>query len=170
MSLITTSIWRAAGRLVVNGPLKGARFALPLDPAPIILGRSNVQARQYPAIDFFFADPAEDVSVSRAHAQICRKGERFYLTDLGSKNGSYVNNIRLVARSPRAARGWQPDTTGPTGAQADAGAGGNFFNHRVSGGEARASGHSDDCSGGSGPGPGALARPFRPGAGVARRF
>ena len=34
----------------------------------------------------------DDVTVSRKHANIRRSGERFELIDLGSLNGTYVNN------------------------------------------------------------------------------
>lgn len=37
----------------------------------------------------------EDASVSRYHARIDRNGENFYITDLNSTNGSFLNRIRL---------------------------------------------------------------------------
>ena len=38
-----------------------------------------------------------DPSVSREHAAIARDGREFFLVDLGSLNGTYVNGVRLVA-------------------------------------------------------------------------
>jgi len=34
-------------------------------------------------------------SISRRHAQVTRRGERFFIKDLGSQNGTYVNQIRI---------------------------------------------------------------------------
>ncbi len=38
-----------------------------------------------------------DPSVSREHAAIARDGREFFLVDLGSLNGTYVNGVRLAA-------------------------------------------------------------------------
>jgi pSer/pThr/pTyr-binding forkhead associated (FHA) protein len=38
----------------------------------------------------------DDVTVSRKHANIRRAGERFELIDLGSLNGTYVNNNSIA--------------------------------------------------------------------------
>ncbi len=37
----------------------------------------------------------DDVTVSRDHALLVRRGETFYLDDLGSLNGTYVNRTRI---------------------------------------------------------------------------
>ena len=42
----------------------------------------------------------EDTSVSRRHAQITYEGGRFYLTDLGSSNGTRVDGVRLTPDTP----------------------------------------------------------------------
>lgn len=39
-------------------------------------------------------------TVSRVHCKICRVGEIFYLIDLGSSNGTYLNGMRLVPNTP----------------------------------------------------------------------
>jgi len=36
--------------------------------------------------------------VSRRHAQIWREGERWYLRELGSRNGTRVNGTRVIER------------------------------------------------------------------------
>ncbi len=42
----------------------------------------------------------EDTSVSRQHAQITFENNAFYLTDLGSSNGTYVNGNRINPQTP----------------------------------------------------------------------
>lgn len=65
--------------VIHRGPAKGARFLITEDKCSI--GRSPESA--------IFLD---DVTVSRAHAQITKTGKGFELLDLGSLNGTYVNN------------------------------------------------------------------------------
>jgi hypothetical protein len=60
-------------------------LALPADGA-VVLGR----ARDCGCV---IADP----SVSRRHAELRRDGERWLLRDLGSRNGTRVNGVRVVA-------------------------------------------------------------------------
>jgi len=65
--------------VIHRGPAKGARFLIAEDKCSI--GRSPMSA--------IFLD---DVTVSRAHAQISKSDKGFELLDLGSLNGTYVNN------------------------------------------------------------------------------
>jgi pSer/pThr/pTyr-binding forkhead associated (FHA) protein len=65
--------------VIHRGPSKGSRFLIAEDRCSI--GRSPESA--------IFLD---DVTVSRAHAQISKSGKGFELVDLGSLNGTYVNN------------------------------------------------------------------------------
>ena len=65
--------------VIHRGPAKGARFLIAEDKCSI--GRSPESA--------IFLD---DVTVSRSHAEITRSGKGFQLLDLGSLNGTYVNN------------------------------------------------------------------------------
>ena len=70
--------------VIHRGPSKGARFLIAEDKCSI--GRSPESA--------IFLD---DVTVSRAHAQITKNGKGFELVDLGSLNGTYVNNGSVKA-------------------------------------------------------------------------
>ncbi len=45
-----------------------------------------------------------DRSASRLHARIELDGRRFYLADLGSGNGSFLNGIRVIGRAPLSHR------------------------------------------------------------------
>lgn len=42
----------------------------------------------------------DDLSVSRKHAVMEREGDQFYITDLNSSNGTYVNSKKITAKTP----------------------------------------------------------------------
>ena len=65
--------------IIHRGPSKGSRFLI--DESKCSIGRSPESA--------IFLD---DVTVSRSHAQITKNAQGFELLDLGSLNGTYVNN------------------------------------------------------------------------------
>jgi signal transduction histidine kinase len=75
--------------LVLQGPDKGRRFELP--DAPAVLGRESRQI------------PLTDQTVSRRHAELlpdlANDGD-WFLKDLGSVNGSYINGQRVEVRRP----------------------------------------------------------------------
>ena len=58
---------------------------IPLDRAAHVIGKSA-------AADIF----ADNPYVSRSHAQISVNGDYFEIRDLGSKNGTYLNGVRLT--------------------------------------------------------------------------
>ena len=58
--------------------------SFPLDGDRMTIGRR-------PDSDIFL----DDVTVSRDHALLVRRGEDYYLDDLGSLNGTYVNRRRI---------------------------------------------------------------------------
>ena len=60
-------------------------LALPQADGPVTLGRSR-------DCDCVLAEP----SVSRRHAELRRDGARWLLRDLGSRNGTRVNGVRLL--------------------------------------------------------------------------
>jgi pSer/pThr/pTyr-binding forkhead associated (FHA) protein len=68
--------------VVHRGPSKGSRFLIATETVSI--GRS-------PESDVFL----DDVTVSRSHAVINRSDSGFTLSDLGSLNGTYINNQSL---------------------------------------------------------------------------
>jgi len=59
------------------------------DNDAIVVGRTE-------ACTIFLPDP----SVSRQHCAFRRRGDRWLVTDLGSRNGTYVNSTQLEADSP----------------------------------------------------------------------
>jgi pSer/pThr/pTyr-binding forkhead associated (FHA) protein len=70
-----------ASLVVSNGRLAGTTYRL---PEKAVVGR-------HPSSDIFL----NDITVSRKHAQFHRLGSRYWITDLGSLNGSYVNRERV---------------------------------------------------------------------------
>lgn len=68
--------------LVKRGPNAGSTFLIEEDSTS--LGRS-------PESEIFL----DDVTVSRRHAEIRRRADEFFVHDLGSLNGTYVNGERV---------------------------------------------------------------------------
>ena len=70
-------------RIHPPGPGLGLRF--PLGPDPLVIGLIGTCVIQDP-----------DLSVSRTHARIEQQPDgRFRVTDLGSRNGTFVNHVRV---------------------------------------------------------------------------
>ncbi len=68
-------------------------FTLPNLPE-VIFGRANAQAGTIPDLSLEHYGGREG-GVSRRHARLSRRGLHLYLEDLGSTNGSFVNERRL---------------------------------------------------------------------------
>jgi len=68
--------------VIMRGPGAGSRFAL---------DRDIVSAGRHPESDIFL----DDVTVSRRHAEILRRGEGYAVRDVGSLNGTYLNRERI---------------------------------------------------------------------------
>jgi len=64
--------------VVVDGPKAGARMALDSD---------RISVGRHPESDIFL----DDITVSRRHAEVRREGARYWVRDMGSLNGTYVN-------------------------------------------------------------------------------
>jgi tRNA A-37 threonylcarbamoyl transferase component Bud32 len=90
---------RATARLVVAGTTElDATF--PLHKESTLVGRTDPQSNIFPDVDLSRFDP--ETKISRRHARIWREGETFLVEDLGSVNGTWVNDaIRLGPRQPR---------------------------------------------------------------------
>ena len=75
--------------IVKRGPNAGSKFFIDSDATSI--GR-------HPDSEIFL----DDITVSRRHAEIRRRGEAFSLHDVGSLNGTYVNRERVEEASLRS--------------------------------------------------------------------
>lgn len=74
-------------RLVaIGGKLEGT--VLLITDSPAIIGRDSTATLCIP-----------DRSVSRAHSQVQREGDRFFVSDLDSLNGTFVNDVPIKRRS-----------------------------------------------------------------------
>jgi eukaryotic-like serine/threonine-protein kinase len=88
---------RSTARLVVLGTNEvAAQFPLDTDGEHLI-GRPDPSSGSIPAIDLSRYDRVG--GVSRRHAKIIARGQQFIIEDLGSSNGTFINDrIRLQAK------------------------------------------------------------------------
>ena len=77
-----------ASLFVIQGRDQGSRFELDIDVAAYPLGREAGNRIQL-----------HDTEVSRQHAEIRRSDNQFTVVDLGSSNGTFVNNERIERRT-----------------------------------------------------------------------
>lgn len=71
---------------VLQGPDKGRRYELP-DNEPQLVGRSSE------------ALPLSDTTVSRRHAELTPDDGKWFIRDLGSQNGTWINGVRITERT-----------------------------------------------------------------------
>jgi serine/threonine-protein kinase len=90
---------RATARLVVTGTTElDATFVL--NKETNLVGRTDPQSNIFPDVDLSRFDP--ETKISRRHARVWREGDTFLVEDLGSVNGTVVNEaVRLGPRQPR---------------------------------------------------------------------
>lgn len=78
--------------VVERGDVPGTEFRLTSDDSTI--GRWDADNGVFPDVDLDAYDA--DAKVSRRHARICRSNGSYYIEDLGSTNGTYVNRGRRL--------------------------------------------------------------------------
>jgi len=76
----------------------GREVSLPVSPE-ICLGRLDAAHGVFPDLDLT-PDGGLVAGVSRRHAKICYQDGRFFLEDVGSANGTFVNGERLTPYLP----------------------------------------------------------------------
>jgi serine/threonine protein kinase len=78
--------------LRVIEPVRAA-WEMPVSKSPLMLGRASPAVGYRPDFDMTFYDP--DGYVSRRHAHIIKAKNGYFIADLGSSNGTYVNDQSL---------------------------------------------------------------------------
>ncbi len=91
---------RATAKLVVMGTTElDSSFHLQKENS--LVGRSDPHSNIFPEVDLSRFDP--QTKISRRHARIYRKGDVYLIEDLGSVNGTVINdNLHLAPHQPRA--------------------------------------------------------------------
>jgi len=74
-----------------NSSKAGTSQEIPVDEFP------NVTLGRDPKCEVAF-DPEKDQLVSRVHTKISLRDDNFWIGDLGSRNGTYVNTQRVSGR------------------------------------------------------------------------
>ncbi|MFZ1699395.1 MAG: FHA domain-containing protein [Pyrinomonadaceae bacterium] len=87
-----------SGLVIERGDLPGTEFNLVNDESTI--GRWDADNGIFPDVDLDAHD--SDAKVSRRHARIVRNSGKYFIEDLGSTNGTYVNRgRRLLPGNPQ---------------------------------------------------------------------
>jgi serine/threonine-protein kinase len=91
---------RATAKLIVAGTTEMEAGTFPLQKESNLVGRTDPQSNIFPDVDLSRFDP--ETKISRRHARIWRQGDTFLVEDLGSVNGTVVNDaVKLGPRQPR---------------------------------------------------------------------
>ena len=72
----------AAGFIVTDGPIAGSKY---------LLGAGKSTIGRHPESSRFF----DDITVSRRHAEVTLSGNDVKVTDVGSLNGTYLNQRQI---------------------------------------------------------------------------
>ena len=83
--------------MIHRGRSVGKEFPLCEDESHI--GRWDADGGIFPDVDLDSDDP--EAKVSRRHARITRRGGQYYIEDLGSTNGTFVNRGRRLLPGDR---------------------------------------------------------------------
>lgn len=85
--------------VITRGGTVGKEFALEVGGETLV-GRWDPDGGAFPEIDLTSDDP--EAKISRKHARIFLQDGEYYIEDLGSLNGTYVNRgPRLLPGSPQ---------------------------------------------------------------------
>jgi pSer/pThr/pTyr-binding forkhead associated (FHA) protein len=86
-----------ANLIIERGRSAGKQFALCEDESQI--GRWDADGGIFPDVDLDSDDP--EAKVSRRHARIMRRNGQYFIEDLGSTNGTFINRGRRLLPGDR---------------------------------------------------------------------
>ncbi len=86
---------------IMNGPDRGRSFEV--DEEAIFVGRAPDNAIHI-----------KDKSASRKHLKMVKRGEKYYVTDLSSKNGTFIDGMRITSGKEYEVREGMPIAIGKT--------------------------------------------------------
>jgi serine/threonine protein kinase len=92
---------RPAGKIQVLGP-NGVLWERRILENPFNIGRRSLSRQIFPHLDLTYNDPA--AYVSRQHARILADAGGYFIEDLGSANGTFLNDRRLPGGVPTRLR------------------------------------------------------------------
>lgn len=92
---------KPAGKLQVLGP-NGVLWERRILENPFNIGRRSLSRQIFPHLDLTYNDPA--AYVSRQHARIVADAGGYFIEDLGSANGTFLNDRRLPGGVPTRLR------------------------------------------------------------------
>ena len=88
----------AHARFTINrGRAAGKEF--PVHEEEAYIGRWDADSGIFPDVDLDADDP--EAKVSRRHARVTRRGAQYYIEDLGSTNGTFINRGRRLLPGDR---------------------------------------------------------------------
>ena len=90
----TALVDRPPARFQVLGP-KGVLWERPIleNENPFVIGRRSISRNIFPHLDLTYSDP--NAYISRRHAQVVADERGYNVEDLGSENGTLLNDVRL---------------------------------------------------------------------------
>ncbi|HYX41610.1 MAG TPA: FHA domain-containing protein, partial [Pyrinomonadaceae bacterium] len=86
-----------ASLTIQRGRSAGKEF--PLNDDESYIGRWDADSGIFPDVDLDADDP--EAKVSRRHARITRRGPQYFIEDLGSTNGTFINRGRRLLPGDR---------------------------------------------------------------------
>ncbi|MGI9104713.1 MAG: FHA domain-containing protein [Pyrinomonadaceae bacterium] len=98
MSTPSERLSAAHATFIINrGRSAGKEF--PLHEEEAYIGRWDADSGIFPDVDLDSDDP--EAKVSRRHARVTRRGGQYYIEDLGSTNGTFINRGRRLLPGDR---------------------------------------------------------------------
>jgi hypothetical protein len=95
--------------LRVIEPVRAA-WEMPIAKSPMLFGRARPEEGYRPDFDMSFYDP--EGYISRRHGQVIKAKNGYFVIDLGSSNGTFVNEQLLSPHKPRLLRNGDKITIG----------------------------------------------------------